>query len=91
MDTESVKRKIDEAVTIGTELSREKPQISTLPMVLEQLLYLKEIYDREKGFRSVPKGKLTMGVIAAKDSYDVVHPKFANLLYDIDYSLDHPD
>jgi len=75
---------------MGRELIQAGKSVSTVKVVLEQLVYLEEVYDRDGNFRSVPPGKLTIGVIAAKE-FDVSHPKFANVLGEIDYALDHPD
>jgi hypothetical protein len=89
MDTVT-KRKIDDALRIGNELAQSKPNDSSLRSILEQLAYLKQIYDRDHSLRAITPGKMTIGVIAAKE-FDVSHPRFAKVLYEIDYALDHPD
>jgi hypothetical protein len=88
MDIELTKHRIDDAMRIANGLLQSKPTDSTLPMILEQLAYLNEVYDRDHNFRTVPVKKMTLGVIAARE-YDTVSPDFADLLCKISLALDH--
>ena len=78
---------LGEAMRVATELQRANPNDATLIVVAKQLAYLRETYDREGTFDSVPKDRLTFGVIAAKNEYDVNYPKFADLLHEISYTF----
>jgi hypothetical protein len=88
MNAPMLKRKVDEALQMGRDLVERRPNDSTLPIVIEQLVYLEKIYERDRNFRAVPAGKLTIGVIAAKE-YETSQPKFASILGEIDYAIDH--
>ena len=88
MNAPMLMRKVEEALEMGKALVEQRPKDTTLPIVMEQLQYLEKIYERDGNFRAIPAGKLTIGVIAAKE-YDTSQPKFANLLGDIDYAIDH--
>jgi hypothetical protein len=84
----STKERIDEALKIVSDLAQKHPDQSSARVVLDQLRYLKDIYERDGGLRSVPKGKLTIGLIAARE-YDTENPELADLLYKIDWAIDH--
>jgi hypothetical protein len=90
MDNELTKQRIDDAMGIAKELLKSRSKDSALPMIIEQLNYLKEIYDRDRSFKTVPANKMTFGLIAAKN-YDMLYPKFADILYNISWALDHQD
>ena len=88
MDTISTKQRIDEALRIASELAQKDPDDSTTPIIVKQLRYLKQAYERDGNLKSIPKGKMTIGVIAAKE-YDTAYPQLADLLYEIAWVLDH--
>jgi hypothetical protein len=88
MKNELTYRELTNALEIGHELVRKNPNDSALCDILKQLEFLKSTYERDQNFRSIPKGKMTFGVIAAKEEYDVIFPKFAHLLHDISAALD---
>jgi len=90
MDKISTKERIDEALRMVSELSRKDPEDKAARVVAEQLEYLKEIYARDGNLKSIPRGKMTIGVIAARE-YDTANPKLAELLYEISWVLDHGD
>jgi len=87
VDANVTNQQLNEAIRMLAELQQANPTDATLSVVGKQLAYLKETYDREKAFTSVQKDKLTFGVIAAKNEYDVNYPKFADLLHEISYAL----
>jgi hypothetical protein len=88
MDKGSTKDRIDEALRIASDFAQRNPNHSATGIVLEQLEYLKKIYERDGSLRSVPKGKMTIGLIAARE-YDTEQPDLAELLYKIDWAIDH--
>jgi hypothetical protein len=90
MDQTSTKKSIDEALGIVTELARKNPESAAARTVSEQLTYLKQAYERDGSLKSIPKGKMTIGVIAARE-YDTAQPRLAELLYDIAWALDHDE
>lgn len=83
MSTNSTAQHIEEALGIVSRLSGKAAQVVT-----EQLEYLKAVQQRDGNLRAVPKNKMTIGVIAARE-YDTTEPKLAELLYKIDWALDH--
>lgn len=89
MDAEMTKQRIDNAIRMGNDLFHSKPENQTLPIILKQLTYLKEVFERDHSFLAVPRGKMTFGVIAAKEEYDEIFPAFADLLHEISWDLDH--
>jgi hypothetical protein len=89
MDQGSTKDRIDEALRIASDFARRNPNHSATQIVLEQLEYLKQVYERNGNLKSVPKGKMTIGLIAARE-YDTEQPDLADLLYKIDWTIDHP-
>jgi len=90
MDKVSTRQLIDDALQVANQLAQKNPSDSTVPIVIEQLLYLKQVYERDGNLNAIPKGKMTLGVIAAKE-YDTTQPDLANLLYKIDWILDHSE
>lgn len=83
-----MEQRIEEALRLINEILREDPADRAAQVVGEQLEYLKEVQHRDGNVRSIPKGRMTIGVIAARE-YDTVNPKLAELLYKIDWALDH--
>ena len=88
MSTASTEQRIEEALLLVGEVVRKDPADRAAQVVAEQLEYLKEVQRRDGDLRSIPKGRMTIGVIAARE-YDTAHPKLAELLYKIDWALDH--
>src|ERR1019366_8919311 len=84
----STKQRIENALEMASSLATNDPRDPTMPIVVEQLKYLKEVYERDGSFDSIPKGKMTIGVIAAKE-YDTSRPRLARLLHDISWVLNH--
>ena len=82
--------KINQAIQETRQLIAREPDRTALPMILKQLLDLQSIYERDRNFAAVEGDKVTMGVIAAKSDYDVIFPKYADLIHDITYALDQP-
>jgi len=89
MDQVSTKQRIDEALGIASDFARKNPEHAATRIVIEQLEYLKGVYERDGNLKSIPKGKMTIGLIAARE-YDTEEPKLADLLYKIDWAIDHP-
>lgn len=85
MDT---KQRIEEAIRIASGLASGDPPDTTAPIILKQLEYLKQAYERDGSLKSIPKGKMTIGVIAAKE-YDTAEPRLAELLHDISWEIEH--
>lgn len=90
METMSTKQRIEEAIRIVRELIEQDPGSKAAPVVLEQLEFLKREYDLHSNLKSVPKGKMTLGVIAAKE-YDTAQPRLADLLYEIAWMVEHEE
>ncbi|HKE29354.1 MAG TPA: immunity protein Tsi6 family protein [Bryobacteraceae bacterium] len=88
MDNELTHRKLTEALKVGHQLAGKDPSDLALNDTLKQLAFLESVYERDRTFRSVPKGRMTFGVIAAKEEYDVVYPEFAHLLHDLSAAID---
>ncbi len=88
-DTLSTRQRIDQALQIASELSRKNPADPMAKSVVDQLQFLKKAIERDGNLKSVPPGKMTIGMIAARE-YDTSHPQLAALLYDIDWEIDHP-
>ncbi len=89
-DAITTKQRIDRALQIASELSMRDKSDSAAATVVDQLSYLKEMYERNGNLKFVPKGKMTIGVIAARE-YDTAHPVLADLLYKIDWAIDHAE
>lgn len=88
MDPVSTKQRIEEALRLTSEILVKNPADKAARVVMEQLEYLREVYARDGSLKAVPPGKMTIGVIAAKE-YDTANPKLAELLYDIDWAIEH--
>ncbi|HLJ86720.1 MAG TPA: immunity protein Tsi6 family protein [Candidatus Angelobacter sp.] len=88
MNNEGINSMLNEALKVGTELAQRDPSDIALSDILKQLAYLIKTYEQSHSFQSIPKGKMTFGVIAAKEEYDVVYPEFARLLHSISGSIE---
>ena len=86
MDT--ITKRINDALEMASSHVTNDPWDPTMPIVVEQLKYLKEVYERDGSLDSIPKGKMTIGVIAAKE-YDTSHPQLARLLHEISWVINH--
>lgn len=88
MNGTSTRERIEEALKLASNVAQKNPDHSATRIVLEQLQYLKGIYERDGSLNSIPKGKMTIGLIAARE-YDTEYPQLADLLYKIDWAIDH--
>jgi hypothetical protein len=90
MDALGIKRTIDEALRLATERYRAQPTDRALATIIDQLVYLQSAHDRDGDFGSVPAGKLTIGVIAARN-FDTSDPPLASKLFEINYAIEHKE
>ena len=87
MKSLSTIEQIDKALSLANALATKEPDDRALQSIIKQLEYLKGIWEAKGSLAAVPKGKMTLGVIAAKEEYDTNYPELANLLHDISWTV----
>jgi hypothetical protein len=89
MNASATAQRINRAAQLVSQLVVAAPHDTTLPIILKQLHFLQEVYERDQSFLAVPSSRVTLGVIAAKEDYDTIHPELAGLLHEISYAIKH--
>lgn len=88
MEVSETMRRVDDALRMAAAVAAKDPEDPTIPIVIKQLQYLQDVYRRDGDLGAIPKGKMTIGLIAARE-YDTAEPNLADLLHKISWDLNH--